>query len=188
MELELIPPPGSEENTNSAPLSFRIKETPLVMCSFCRNYIDHDSHNHLPTVLALKSSAASGCVMCNQFLRSFVGFYYRITESQVAPKKSLWSEYGSDDKYKRVGLSILYVRGDWDAELDKRCDKHAGASMYMEFVIELVRTFCSDTADFNLPELNTFALSELDEDSSMSNTVAGTVAVLMLGRDLFQPD
>jgi hypothetical protein len=172
MELELIPPPGSEEDTARPPPSVRIKETPLVMCSFCRNYIDHNAQNHHPTVLALRSSAAHGCVMCNQFLRSFTGCFSNHMGSQVEPEKSTFTEYNIDYHHKHVSLSIPYVKGNRDAEPDKRCDKYAGLSMNMTFEIDIVRTSYPYTIDFRLPKLNTFALSELEEDSPMSNTRA----------------
>jgi hypothetical protein len=174
MELELIAPPGSEENTTSAPLSFRAKEMPLVMCSFCRNIIDYNFQDHHPTIFALKSSAASGCVMCNQFLRSFTGHYNTRTNPPTEPRESILEKSTSDPGYKHkfVELSILYVRGDWDAELDEVFDINAGSFMYMTFGIDIVRTSYSPTTDFLLPELNTFALSELEENSPMSNTRA----------------
>jgi hypothetical protein len=168
MELELIPPPGSKEDTTSAPLSLRVKEKPLTICSFCRNYVHHNSRDHVPTVLALKSSAASGCLMCNQFLRSYTRHCRR-----KGSKKSTLHEVRIDSRCKRVSLLILYVRGDWDAELDKELDNTSHEYfVYLEFEMKIVRTFCSNTAEFHLPELSTFALSELEEDPSMSNTRA----------------
>jgi hypothetical protein len=168
MELELIPPPGSEEDTTSAPLSLRVKEKPLTICSFCRNYVHHNSWDHVPTVLALKLSAASGCLMCNQFLRSCTRHRRRRSS-----EKSTLHEMRIDSRCKCVSLSILYVRGDWDAELDKEFDNTRHEySLYLEFEIEIVRTFCSNAAEFHLLELSTFALSELEEDPSMSNTRA----------------